>query len=53
MTLHLKGRPCRETTGGFESDTTDWRRVTCHGCRGSKKYKRLSDAGQPKVRRGS
>ncbi len=52
MILHLKGRPCRQPEGGgLETDTSDWSRVTCGGCRESKKYQRLQDEAARKAAR--
>ncbi len=52
MTTHLKGRPCREATGGMESDTMQLNRVTCGRCRESKKYERLCEkASRPQAKK--
>lgn len=54
MIVHLKGRPCRTPqSGGMETDTTAWNRVTCGACRESKKYDRLREADEKKARRRS
>lgn len=52
MIAHLKGRPCRTPSGGgMEADVTVWSRVTCSGCQESRKYARLREADEKKVRR--
>jgi hypothetical protein len=52
MITHLKGRPCRQPAGsGLENDAADWSRVTCPGCRQSKKYDRLREDATKKAAR--
>jgi hypothetical protein len=52
MITHLKGRPCREPgSGSWEGDTSSWDRVTCGGCRQSKKYDRLREEAERKAAR--